>query len=78
MLRRFNRERGTAILVVAQNARVALSNADDGYVMELGRIVAHGTCQALMQKDDVKEFYLGVHGAGGQRRVRWKRRKTWR
>ena len=75
---RINRERGTAILVVEQNARVALSNADDGYVMELGRVVANGTCQALMQKDDVKEFYLGVHGTGGQRRVRWKRRKTWR
>jgi len=74
---RINRESGTTILVVEQNARVALSNADDGYIMELGRIVAYGPCAVLAQKDDVKEFYLGMHG-GPERRRRWKRRKTWR
>jgi len=75
---RINRESGTTILVVEQNARVALGNADDGYVMELGRIVADGTCAALVQKNDVKEFYLGMHTGGSERRRRWKRRKTWR
>ena len=75
---RINRESGTTILVVEQNASVALNNADDGYIMELGRIVASDSCQALMQKDDVKEFYLGVHGGSEDRRRRWKRRKTWR
>lgn len=75
---RINRETGTTILVVEQNAAIALSNADDGYIMELGRIVAAGTCASLLQKDDVKEFYLGMRGSGGDRRQRWKRRKTWR
>ncbi len=74
---RINRESGTTILVVEQNARVALGNADDGYIMELGRIVTNGPCAALAQKEDVKEFYLGRHG-DGERRRRWKRRKTWR
>jgi branched-chain amino acid transport system ATP-binding protein len=75
---RINRETGTTILVVEQNAAIALSNADDGYIMELGRIVAADTCAALLQKDDVKEFYLGMRRTGGERRQRWKRRKTWR
>ncbi|NBT55459.1 MAG: ABC transporter ATP-binding protein [Betaproteobacteria bacterium] len=58
-----------------------LATADDGYIMELGRIVAAGSCAELMAKDDVKEFYLG----GGHQQARedgqkqrWKRRKTWR
>ena len=72
---------GTSILVVEQNAAIALATADDGYIMELGRVVAAGTCAELMAKDDVKEFYLGGAGhadrADGQKQ-RWKRRKTWR
>ena len=75
---RINRERGTTILVVEQNAAMALANANDGYIMEIGRIVANDTCQALMQKDDVKESDLGMGGTIGERRRRWKRRKTWR
>jgi branched-chain amino acid transport system ATP-binding protein len=81
IVRRINGELGTTILVVEQNAAVALANADDGYVMELGRIVAAGTCAELMQKQDVKEFYLGIAGANvapDGRKQRWKRRKTWR
>jgi branched-chain amino acid transport system ATP-binding protein len=81
IVRRINTELGTAILVVEQNAAIALATADDGYIMELGRIVAAGTCAELMAKDDVKEFYLG----GGHQqpredgqKQRWKRRKTWR
>ncbi|MBM3383509.1 MAG: ABC transporter ATP-binding protein [Betaproteobacteria bacterium] len=81
IVRRINAELRTSILVVEQNAAIALATADDGYIMELGRIVAAGTCAELMVKDDVKEFYLG--GAGGApradgRKQRWKRRKTWR
>jgi branched-chain amino acid transport system ATP-binding protein len=81
IVRRINTELGTAILVVEQNAAIALATADDGYIMELGRIVAAGTCAELMAKDDVKEFYLG--GGHQQQREygqkhRWKRRKTWR
>ena len=81
IVKRINTELHTSILVVEQNAAIALATADDGYIMELGRVVAAGTCAELMAKDDVKEFYLGGagHGAGEDgRRQRWKRRKTWR
>ena len=71
---------GTAVLVVEQNAAIALAHADFGYVMELGRIVAADTCSALSQKTDVREAYLGGHATQGLSGTsqRWKRRKTWR
>ena len=81
IVKRINAELNTSILVVEQNAAIALATADDGYIMELGRVVAAGTCADLMAKDDVKEFYLGGAGLGAGedgRRQRWKRRKTWR
>jgi branched-chain amino acid transport system ATP-binding protein len=81
IVRRINAELRTSILVVEQNAAIALATADDGYIMELGRVVAAGTCAELMAKDDVKEFYLGgsatSQSADGHKQ-RWKRRKTWR
>jgi branched-chain amino acid transport system ATP-binding protein len=75
---RINRERGTTILLVEQNANMALNAADHGYVLENGRIVMEDTCERLREKEDIKEFYLGIkdHGARGKRR--WKKRKTWR
>ncbi len=81
IVKRINTELRTSILVVEQNAAIALATADDGYIMELGRVVAAGTCSELAAKDDVQEFYLG--GAGNAVRQdghkqRWKRRKTWR
>jgi branched-chain amino acid transport system ATP-binding protein len=81
IIARINRETGTTVLLVEQNAAIALATAHDGYVMELGRIVAAGTCTELLQKDDVKEFYLGVgvtSAADKDHARRWKRRKTWR
>lgn len=81
IIRRINRERGVTVLVVEQNAAVALANADDAYVMELGRIVATGTAAELTENADVREFYLGgahVADRAEGRRQRWKRRKTWR
>ncbi|MBL8382887.1 MAG: ABC transporter ATP-binding protein [Burkholderiales bacterium] len=77
---RINAETGMTILLVEQNARAALEHAHDGYIMELGRIVAADTCAALMQKDDVREFYLGMGASAGAdgRKRRWKRTKTWR
>jgi branched-chain amino acid transport system ATP-binding protein len=81
IIRRINAETGTTILVVEQNAAIALKNAQDGYIMELGRIVAAGSCDELAQKQDVKEFYLGADTAAPnpeRRKQRWKRRKTWR
>ena len=75
---RINRERGTTILLVEQNAQMALKTADFGYVLEVGRIVMEDTCANLMQKDDIKEFYLGMKEQGARGHRRWKKKKTWR
>jgi branched-chain amino acid transport system ATP-binding protein len=78
---RINRETGMSILVVEQNAAIALHTARHGYIMELGRVVAAGPCQVLLEKEDVKDFYLGAASAraeGDQGKQRWRRRKTWR
>lgn len=63
IVRRIRDETGTAILVVEQNAAIALATADDGYIVELGRIVASDTCANLRQRDDVQAFYLGAGAA---------------
>jgi branched-chain amino acid transport system ATP-binding protein len=75
---RINRERGTTLLVVEQNAHMALAVADYGYVLENGRIVLEGECSRLRENDDIKEFYLGMKEAGARGERRWKRKKTWR
>jgi len=75
---RINRERGTTMLVVEQNANMALNVADYGYVLENGRIVMEDTCERLREKDDIKEFYLGMKEAGARGDRRWKKKKTWR
>jgi branched-chain amino acid transport system ATP-binding protein len=75
---RINREQGTAILLVEQNANMALEVGERGYVLEVGRIVMEDSCERLAQNKDVQEFYLGMkaHGVRGQRR--WKKKKQWR
>ena len=75
---RINRENGTTIVLVEQNANVALQVAHRGYILELGRIVMADTGAALLQKDDVREFYLGIKDQGVRGVRRWKKRKTWR
>jgi branched-chain amino acid transport system ATP-binding protein len=75
---RINRENGTTIVLVEQNANVALQVAHHGYILELGRIVMADTGAALLQKDDVREFYLGIKDKGVRGVRRWKKRKTWR
>jgi branched-chain amino acid transport system ATP-binding protein len=75
---RINRERGTTILLVEQNANMALNVADYGYVLENGRIVMEERCAVLREKEDVKEFYLGMKEAGVRGERRWKKKKTWR
>ena len=75
---RINRERGTTILLVEQNANMALNAADYGYVLENGRIVMEDSCAALREKDDIKEFYLGMKDEGVRGERRWKKKKTWR
>ena len=73
---------GTGILLVEQNAAMALSIASRGYVMETGRIVLDKPAEALLQDDDVREFYLGLHpGEGGRKSLKeikhYRRKKRW-
>lgn len=78
IIKRINEERGVTILLVEQNANVALHTAHYGYVLEVGRIVLEGTCQELLENEDVKEFYLGLKDQGVRGKRRWKKRKVWR
>ena len=75
---RMNRERGLTILLVEQNAHVALQVSSRGYVMEVGGMVMDGDSRVLQESEDVKEFYLGKKEEGVRGRRRWKKRKTWR
>ena len=75
---RINREQGMTILLVEQNANMALHLADYGYVLEVGRIVMEDTCARLLEKDDIKEFYLGIKDESIRGTRRWKRKKMWR
>jgi branched-chain amino acid transport system ATP-binding protein len=76
---RLNRELGVTILLVEQNARLALQIASYGYIMEQGKVVLDGNPQALFANEDVKEFYLG--GASERKSFKnlksFKRRKRW-
>ena len=78
VIRRLNRDRGIGMLLVEQNARLALDTADFGYVMETGRIVLDGPAETLRQSRDVQEFYLGGSPPSPRGERRWKRRKSWR
>lgn len=80
IIRQINCDEGTTILLVEQNARLALSASDYGYVLEGGRVVLEGTAEELRTNEDVKEFYLGL-GDAGRRSYRdvkhYRRRKRW-
>lgn len=78
IIRRLNSEQGVTMMLVEQNARVALETAHYGYVMEIGRIVMGGSAAQLLESEDIQEFYLGVQGETQRGQKRWKRRKTWR
>ena len=76
---RLNTEQKVTMMLVEQNAKVALEAADYGYVMELGRIVMDDRAEVLAASKDIQEFYLGVSQDENQRgQRRWKQRKTWR
>ena len=75
---RINREHGTTILLVEQNANMALEVADYGYVLEVGRIVMEDSAARLLEKEDVQEFYLGMKAQGVRGQRRWKKKKQWR
>ncbi|HJU81051.1 MAG TPA: ABC transporter ATP-binding protein [Acidimicrobiia bacterium] len=74
-------EQGTAVLLIEQNANMALSIAHHGYIMETGKMVMDGSPQKLLKDADVQEFYLGLHGEGEKKSFRdvkhYKRRKRW-
>ena len=81
VIREMNADEGMTILLVEQNARIALSVADYAYVMENGRVVLDGPSEQLAENEDVKEFYLGLTQLGERKSYRqvkhYKRRKRW-
>jgi branched-chain amino acid transport system ATP-binding protein len=80
-IRDINRELKTTILVVEQNAKVALEISQYAYIMESGKIVMEGPAEELKQNPDVKEFYMGITRGGGRKSFKevksYKRRKRW-
>jgi len=81
IIKRFNQESKTSILVVEQNVRVALEIAKYGYVMENGRVVFDGPSEKLLENEDIREFYMGLSQLGERKSYRevkhYKRRKRW-
>lgn len=78
VIQRINGEQGVTIMVVEQNAHVALRVAHHGFIMEVGRMVMDGPAAELLDSEDIKEFYLGQSTSGIRGEKRWKKRKTWR
>ena len=76
IVRRLNKEEGVSILLVEQNAKVALETADYGYVLEVGRVVMHDTSEALMNSNEIRESYLGVHAEDSRGRGRRERARA--
>lgn len=81
IIRRINEEEGATIVLVEQNARMALQIAHYGYVMENGKIVMEGEAGALRENPDIREFYLGMSVAGSAKSYAdvksYRRRKRW-
>ena len=70
---------GVTILLVEQNARMALSISDVGFILENGRFVMKGKSSELMEDKDVREFYMGIKSEESAKGYqRWKRKKRWR
>ncbi|MBU4275258.1 MAG: ABC transporter ATP-binding protein [Proteobacteria bacterium] len=81
IIQEINQKEGTSILLVEQNAQMALSVSSYGYIMENGRVVLDGPVERLLADQDVQEFYLGLGQGGGRKSYRevkhYKRRKRW-
>jgi branched-chain amino acid transport system ATP-binding protein len=81
IVERLNKDEGVTVLLVEQNAAMALSIAHYGYIMENGRIVLDGAAESLRDNADIKEFYLGLSAGGGRKSFRdvkhYRRRKRW-
>ena len=78
IIKRLNTVQKMTMLLVEQNANMALQGSAYGYVLENGRIVMEDTCENLMASHDIKEFYMGIKEEGVRGKRRWKKRKTWR
>ncbi len=78
IIKQINQEEKTTILLVEQNAKMALSVAQHGYILEVGSIVMDDTTQKLSENEDVQEFYLGMREEGIRGARRWKKKKQWR
>jgi len=80
-IRTINQEMNTTILVVEQNAKIALDVSQYAYIMESGKIVLEGPSEELKNNPDVKEFYMGITQGGGRKSFKevksYKRRKRW-
>jgi branched-chain amino acid transport system ATP-binding protein len=81
ILKKINQDEEIGMLVVEQNAKIALERTQYGYVMENGRIVLDGPAERLKDNEDIKEFYLGYSETGKKRSYRdfkhYSRRKRW-
>jgi branched-chain amino acid transport system ATP-binding protein len=81
VIRRLKDEQKLTVLLVEQNAALALDIADHGYVMENGRIVLEGAAESLRENSDIREFYLGLNETGARKSYRdtknYRRRKRW-
>ncbi len=82
IIMKLNTEQRISILLVEQNAKLALNVAPYAYVMETGRIVMDDTAEKLSENEDIKDFYLGLSDKGGKRKSfrdvkHYKRRKRW-
>lgn len=78
IIRRLNEEQKISILLVEQNANIALQISSRGYVMEVGGMVMDDDSDKLLASEDIKEFYLGKKDEGVRGLRRWKKKKTWR
>ena len=80
-IKRINQEMDTTLLIVEQNAKIALEVSTYAYIMESGKIVLEGLSEELKNNPDVKEFYMGVTQGGGRKSFKevksYKRRKRW-
>ena len=81
IVKQINQAEQTSILLVEQNARMALGVSEYGYIMENGRVVMDGSSASLKDNEDVKEFYLGLSNGGEIKNYKkikhYKRRKRW-
>jgi branched-chain amino acid transport system ATP-binding protein len=78
IIKQINEEEKTTILLVEQNAKMALELASHGFILEVGRIVMDDATDILRKNPDVQEFYLGVREEGIRGTRRWKKKKVWR